>query len=182
MNDTPLHVTDFDALTGSIKAIHRELSAQASRAANISLTVRNWLIGCYIAEFELHGSDRAHYGDKLLDRLAESLTHAGVKTCDKRRLYHYLRFYHAYPEIVRSLPAQSQRLLPSTVSQPVPQKVRSATAQLEISLIESLSYTHIEQLVMDNDLFVSRYQLELPGKQILQKQIEAERRRLEDKP
>jgi hypothetical protein len=27
------------------------------------LTLRNWLIGYYIAEYELQGSDRADYGD-----------------------------------------------------------------------------------------------------------------------
>ena len=31
---------------------------------------------------------------------------------------------------------------------------------------------------MNNELFVSKYQLELPSKELLQKQIEAERRRL----
>ncbi len=147
MKDAPLNATDFNGLIGSIEAIHRELSAQASRAVNVSLTVRNWLIGCYIAEFELRGSDRAAYGDNLLDRLAARLTDSGVSTCDKRRLYQYLRFYHTYPEIMRSLPAQSRKLLPSSVAESVPEKVRSATAQFDTSLIESLSYTHIEQLV-----------------------------------
>jgi len=32
---------------------------------------------------------------------------------------------------------------------------------------------------MDNDLFVSKYQLELPSREVLQKQIAAERQRLE---
>ena len=36
-----------------------------SRAVNISLTLRNWLIGCYIAEYELNGEDRAAYGEKV---------------------------------------------------------------------------------------------------------------------
>jgi predicted nuclease of restriction endonuclease-like (RecB) superfamily len=33
---------------------------------------------------------------------------------------------------------------------------------------------------MDNDLFVSKYQLELPSKEVLQQQLEAERHRLQD--
>ena len=56
----------FTSLIGSIQQIHDELAGQASRSVNISLTLRNWLIDCYIAEYELCGSDRATYGDNLL--------------------------------------------------------------------------------------------------------------------
>ena len=94
---------DLEFLAHSIQAAHEELARQASKAVNISLTVRNWLIGHYIAEYELNGADRASYGDKLLDRLAVRLSELGVKTCEKRRLYQYLRFYNTYPEIVRTL-------------------------------------------------------------------------------
>ena len=146
MSETLLHASTFDALTDAIGAIHREIAAQASRAVNIGLTVRNWLIGCYIAEFELHGSDRAAYGDKLLDRLASRLAEAGIPTCDKRRLYGYLRFYHVYPDIVRSLSAPFQRLLPPGTAKAL-EKVRTPSAQSGRPLIEALSYSHIEQLV-----------------------------------
>lgn len=146
---------DLEALAKSIQSISAELAQQASRSVNLCLTVRNWLIGHYIAEFELNGSDRATYGDKLLDRLASQLDQLGVAACDKRRLYNYLRFYQAYPEIVRSLPAQSRKLL---ISQPSvdpleedTEKMRSTTAQFATNLIQSLSYTHIEQLVSLTD-------------------------------
>jgi len=139
---------DLESLARSIQNISDELSRQASKAVNISLTARNWLIGQYIAEFELHGADRATYGDKLLDRLAAWLTDLRVKTCDKRRLYLYLQFYHAYPQIVRSLPAQSQKLLLATApSESAEQKVRTPSAQFDPSIMESLSYSHFELLV-----------------------------------
>ena len=100
-------VFDLECLARSIQTAHEELTRQASKAVNVSLTVRNWLIGHYIAEYELNGADRASYGDRLLDRLAVRLAELRVKTCEKRRLYQYLRFYNTYPEIVRTLPAQS---------------------------------------------------------------------------
>jgi len=140
-------VFDLERLARSIQTAHEELARQASKAVNVSLTVRNWLIGHYIAEFELNGADRASYGDKLLDRLAIRLSELGVKTCEKRRLYHYLRFYNTYPEIVRSLSAQSQKLLLSGVQKKTPPKVRSAPALSVSQLIDSLSYTHLELLV-----------------------------------
>ena len=60
----------------SIRGIDQELAAQASRAVNVSLTLRNWLIGCHIAEYELHGQDRAHYGEKLLAKLSARCSEA----------------------------------------------------------------------------------------------------------
>jgi hypothetical protein len=53
----------FEHLVRSIHAVHAEAVAQVSRAVNFNLTVRNWLIGCYIAEYELPGKDRAAYGE-----------------------------------------------------------------------------------------------------------------------
>ena len=64
---------DFLRLVDVIHSIDDELKAQASRAVNISLTLRNWLIGLYIREYEQHGQDRAHYGEGLLEALASAL-------------------------------------------------------------------------------------------------------------
>jgi len=44
--------TTFVQLVESIQNAHSGLTAQAGRAVNISLTLRNWLIGYYIAEYE----------------------------------------------------------------------------------------------------------------------------------
>ena len=135
---------DFPSLVSSIESIHREIQAQTAKSVNVGLTIRNWLIGCYISEYELKGADRAEYGERLLDRLAERLTDLGVSSCQKRRLYAYLRFYQTFPEVARSLTAPFQKLLPSTVLSEHDSKVRSLTAQF---VLESLSYTHIEQLI-----------------------------------
>ncbi|MCD6588314.1 MAG: hypothetical protein J7K88_07170 [Candidatus Fermentibacteraceae bacterium] len=62
--------TDFNALVSTIRQVYKHLATRASRAVNISLTLRNWLIGAYIAEFELNGEDRAAYGEGLLVKLA----------------------------------------------------------------------------------------------------------------
>jgi hypothetical protein len=100
----------FEQLVAAIGQVHAELAAQALRAVNTSLTLRNWLIGCYIAEYELKGSDRAAYGDKVLSALAGRLH--DVSNCNRRQLYVYLRFYRTYPQIVQTLSAQLRQLLP----------------------------------------------------------------------
>ena len=134
----------FEALVSVIQSTSDQLAARAAKAVNISLTFRNWLIGYYIDQYELNGADRATYGEKLLEQLAERLGELGVPTCSKRRLYQYLRFFQTYPQIVRSVTAQFQNLLPADVPHlSETTKVRSAPAQL----LESLSYTHIEQLI-----------------------------------
>ena len=63
----------FERLVTAIGQAHAELTAQATRAVNASLTLRNWLIGFHIEEYERRGVDRQQYGEKLLDRLSESL-------------------------------------------------------------------------------------------------------------
>ncbi len=68
---------DFASLVSSIESIHHHIQAQTAKSVNVGLTVRNWLIGCYISEYELKGADRAEYGERLLDRLAEKLTDLG---------------------------------------------------------------------------------------------------------
>ena len=49
------HEWNFEKLVGMIRHVHEELAAQAGKAVNISLTFRNRLFGCYIAEYELNG-------------------------------------------------------------------------------------------------------------------------------
>ena len=50
---------DFSALVGSIKKVHERCAAQAGRAVNLAVTMRNWATGLYIREYEQHGRDRA---------------------------------------------------------------------------------------------------------------------------
>jgi len=49
---------NFDLLVQSISDVHRQLQAQAVKAVNVGLTLRNWLIGAYFSEYELRGEDR----------------------------------------------------------------------------------------------------------------------------
>jgi hypothetical protein len=153
----------FSKLAKSIRDLHNELTTQASRAVNVNLTLRNWLIGCYVAEYELNGADRATYGEALLEKLSIALTELNVSACGKRQLYNYLRFYQTYPQIVRSLTPQLQKALPGSISATV-EKMRSVTALSDIdpeTLLNRLSYTHIEQLLaLDDDTKRTFYEIE----------------------
>ena len=159
--DTNKHESSFDALVNSIQQVHNHLTAQAGKAVNISLTLRNWLIGCYIAEYELNGRDRAEYGKNLLYDLAIRLT--DISNCNRRQLYDYLNFFRAYPRIVGTVSAQLQTLLPENVAS-INEKVPTASAQLVIpveKLVNSLSYSHFKLLVgLENELKRTFYEIE----------------------
>lgn len=76
---------------------------EAYRAVNTILSQRNWLIGYRIAEEELLGEDRAEYGVEIIKKLSKELTDKYGKGYDRSNLYHCVRFYKAFPEIVDTL-------------------------------------------------------------------------------
>lgn len=157
----------FSNLVGSIRDIHDELAARAGRAVNISLTLRNWLIGYYIEEYERSGIDRAKYGDRLVDNLADKLSSEGVPRCDRRELYRYRRFYMFYPQIVEALTPQSQ-LLDSEILMSAIRKVRTLTAQLDSQISESHSGKSSENIPLTIVESVTP-QFRLPGAELLTK-------------
>ena len=145
---------DFEKLTGAIRLVHDELAAQANRAVNVSLTLRNWLIGYYIAEYEQNGEDRAIYGSKLLEHLSSTLREKGVSRVEERELRRYRQFYQIYPQIRESVtPELSQRLI-GPVMMSLSQKREAATPEFSISgkeVISRLSFTHIAELLKCED-------------------------------
>lgn len=154
---------NFEGLVTAIRQVHERMAAQANKAVNVSLTLRNWAIGCYIAEYELRGSDRASYGEKLLPELANRLTTHAVSNCNRRQLYDYLKFYRTYPQIVGTVSAQLQPFLSKQISNEGG-KVPTASAQLAVppqKLINSLSYSQLKLLVdLDDDLKRAFYEVE----------------------
>ncbi|MEA1928058.1 MAG: PDDEXK nuclease domain-containing protein [Candidatus Auribacterota bacterium] len=191
------HPFDFETLVSSIKGLHDHLVAQAGKAVNISLTLRNWAIGCYIREYEQNGADRAHYGKNLLENLAIRLQNKGMKRVAARELRRYRQFYLIYPQIWQSATAEYHNMLPPELLQ-LPAPIReSLTPILQISgnimtdsdnppvgilLCTQKDHALVEYAIagMDNNLFVSRYQLQLPGKEEIKRFLEEKMREVID--
>jgi hypothetical protein len=161
----------FDSLVLSIRGIDKDLAAQAGRAVSISVTLRNWLIGWHIEEYERRGVDRTQYGEKLMGRLADELTEHGLSRCDRRELYRYRTFYLTYPTIVESLPPQfksivavARKLDHSAQNPDEPQIVESPSPQFSIAakeLVTKLSFSHFaELLAIDDPIKRSFYETE----------------------
>lgn len=96
-----------DNILNDVKSIIEVSQKEAYRAVNTILSQRNWLIGYRIAEEELEGENRAEYGAKIIKKLSKELTQKYGKGYDRSNLYHYLRFYKAFPQIVDTVSRQS---------------------------------------------------------------------------
>lgn len=151
----------FDKLVISIQDTHDGLQRAAVKAVNRSLTVRNWLIGLYIVEFEQKGEDRAKYGGRLLPELAASvkirgLSETNLKLC---RL-----FYIAYPHLVSAIKAtlenggiEVNRIRQSTTDELEQQQeteLGENNQQLVVAakILSKLSFTHLVQLLPIRDI------------------------------
>jgi predicted nuclease of restriction endonuclease-like (RecB) superfamily len=152
---TPALSGDFESLVTVIAQIHHEAQTFATKAVNIGLTLRNWLIGRQIEVYERQGADRAIYGDKLMDSLAKRLVRQGWKRCERRELYRFRQFFLTYPKIVESLTPQflllpELRPLLAILSSSLVPIVESVAPQLIPplpGLISLLSFTHLAEII-----------------------------------
>lgn len=148
--------SDTSAIDGLVEAIvglhHRSLES-ASRAVNLQLTARNWLIGQRIVEFEQAGQARANYGEQLLVQLAERLERTELKRVDARELRRFRLFYLLYPQLRE--PLQS-RALPTL--QPYPTRLEASPTRpsgpstdasefSNLELLQRLSFSHFAALL-----------------------------------
>lgn len=150
----------FDELSTSILHTHQSAQASAIKAVNQMATLRNWLIGCYIVEYEQKGSDRAKYGDRLLKRLEERVNTKGL---NETLFLATRRFYLFYPQIGQLLefpihPTASDKLVvKDPISATVLQKSeKSATLSPKFVtpasvLISKLSFSHIREIMLQDD-------------------------------
>lgn len=182
MNGEPIITSteeSFDQLAVSLRAMNDAFQQSAASAINKHVTCRNWLNGYYIVHYEQNGSDRAKYGEKLLQKLAERLK---MKGYSYRDLQLFKKFYLKYPSlsgeignyllssppIVQSLIAQFE-----TLNNPNDRIGQSLIAQLDRGgiwqsviaksdstetivvpadkLFNRLSYTHFVQLLPIED-------------------------------
>jgi len=152
MNENNSQKLNFSTLADAIRRVDTELTTQAARAVNVSLTMRNWLIGYYIAEYEQHGADRAKYGDRLLECLAEKLQQASIRRVEARELRRYRRFYQLYPQIREALTPETKKFIPAADS--TNSIWESVTPKLTTdgkTLLSRLSFTHLAELIKIDD-------------------------------
>ena len=139
---------DFNQLSQLIQKIHGATQTETVKAINRMLTLRNWLIGYYIVEYEQKGNDRAKYGDKLLNALEKSLNTKGLTAT---LFYHAREFYTDYPQIKDYILST----ISPTVSVESTRRI-SPTASDKLTtpaekLISQLSFSHIVEILAVKD-------------------------------
>ena len=161
-NDNILENFNFDSLAQCISAIHSTLQASAINSVNRFATVRNWLFGRYLVEYEQHGNDRAQYGEKLLHRIVEKLKIKGVNTT---LLKNSRKFYLTYPQLHEAVavicPMLSDILstipllleidvatTPAVSKSPMPSDKFTTASD---TIITRLSFSHIVELLTVSD-------------------------------
>ncbi len=78
---------DYKQLKECLAALSEMSLKKAVQAVNFHLTLRNWLVGYYIVEYEQNGQDRAQYGQGLLNSLEKDLYKQMGKGASERNLY-----------------------------------------------------------------------------------------------
>ena len=157
----------FDHLSDVVTQLHDSAYSATVKAINRFATVRNYVIGFYIVEYEQHGSDRAKYGDRLLKRLAERVNKRGI---NETLLQSCRRFYALYPQIQFYLEGKSPTALDEsssispTASEECMSKSSTLSNKFEISstpsnkfitpadeLISHLSFSHLREIIPIDD-------------------------------
>ena len=162
MTDEPASF-DFGALIAAIRQVDENLAYQAGRAVNISLTLRNWLIGCYIREYEQNGTDRAEYGRQLFQKLSQELKKIASIEYHPRELRRCREFYTAYPQIRGTLSPKFDNIISpdigglltpeSGTAETLPMR-GTVSPELEMPphrLVRSLSFSHFAELIPIDD-------------------------------
>ena len=164
----------FEELAQSLKTMNEAFQQSAASAVNKHVTCRNWLNGFYIVHYEQNGSDRAKYGEKLLQKLSDRLNMKGYSYSDLKLYRQFFSEYkQLYPEICQYVinnPAISQSLidhlgtdtirqsligqfqntvnLPDTIRQSLIAKSDEQSINIPAErLFNRLSYTHFVQLL-----------------------------------
>ena len=147
----------FDHLSDVVTQLHDSAYSATVKAINRFATVRNYVIGFYIVEYEQHGSDRAKYGERLLKRLAERVNKRGI---NETLLKVSRAFYLNYPQIQTYLKGKSAMASHQLENE----KSATASHELEIcstssnkfitpadKLISHLSFSHLREILTVDD-------------------------------
>lgn len=144
----------FNDLASIVQTTHDAAQSSAVKAINRMQTMRNWLIGYYIVEFEQHGKDRAEYGTQLLKKLEERVDRKGLTTT----LFKWARkFYRLYPQMMENLPIPICATVMHQL-QPIENKEDTIGASMTHqfvtpgkTIISQLSFTHLREIMTLDD-------------------------------
>ena len=167
----------FEGLVSQIERTNDALRNNARLVINRHVTAKAWLSGYYIVVYEQNGSDRAKYGERLLQNLAKRLGNQYALSTLKL----YRLFYLTYPQLgsvisdyLIHIPIGqsviSQLLLPSGKSQSVISQLDSKDSNA-VTIRQSLiaQFDGVKPEMLFNRLSFTHFAAILPCKDPLQR-------------
>ena len=144
----------LDLLIENIDNTCHKMQVQAINSVSKSLTLRNWIIGYYIVEYEQMGQDRAKYGDKLIASISQKLSY--IKGMSATNLKLFKMFYLSYPEISQTVTDLFK--IEHQKSQTVSDQLLTVPLQ---KLLRVCTFSHFVELVkIDDDLKRTFYEVQ----------------------
>ena len=157
---------NFNKLIQSFQDTHEIFQSRAFQSVNMNLTLRNWMYGMYIFEYEQNGQDKANYGESLIKEIAKKFKKSKIKGLSFTNLNIFRQFYLAYPQIIQTVSEYmdlnkfTQILAVKKVEDKKIQTVSEQFITAEI-LIKQLSFSHFVELIKcENNLQRSFYEIE----------------------
>lgn len=140
--------------------------SNAIKAVNAQLVKANWEIGRHIIEFEQEGNERAEYGSDLLARLSKDLQQKFGKGFGRRNVLDMRRF-----ESFKHTDIGQMNLYLNYFK--TEENIITDSDPIGIILTKDKDEVLVEYAMggLSNKIFVSKYQLYLPDKKTLQKQV-----------
>ena len=187
---------NLENISVQIENIHSYFSDYANKQVNFAYTLRNWLIGMYLFEYEQKGKDRAEYGEKLYRNIAKNLKDKKVRGMSFTSLHTFKKFFQTYPSIVQLLPEQllltdnqdfeivqsateqfkirTNEIIQSMIGQ-LKSDVKTISVENPSLFLSKISFTHIvEFLKFDNPIQRSFYEIQTIKNNWTVKQLQRE--------
>jgi len=147
----------FEKLILEIENINTVLKQNAIQSINQALTIRNWIIGYYLYEYEQKGQDRAKYGDSLLLSIAKHFRSKNIKGITERSLRTFRAFYKCYPQIRQTLSAE---LKMKKIIQTTPRPSSKYSPEMK-EMLRHFSFSHFAELIkLDDPLARAFYEIQ----------------------
>lgn len=162
-------INNLELLSNTIHKTNQFFIRQVQRQVNVAMTLRNWIIGFHIVEYEQLGKDKAAYGKKMLETLAARLKEKGIKGLGETNLKLFRQFYITYPQIGQTLSDQlkpsdlqqikiSQTLSDkSTLQNLINKKIKKITETQASLLVNNLSFSHFIELLKADSAIKRRF-------------------------
>jgi len=159
-------MNNFNHLSLKIAETNKVLQNQAIKSINRLLTLRNWLIGYFIVEYEQQGEDRAKYGKQLIKNLAKHLNQKGLsETSLKLARQFYLTYPFLVSEVKKEIRSKFQSLqkgqlapdflLNTDYQSPVISQTASdqseGSEEYIKNLLQKISFSHFVELLKIED-------------------------------